>query len=119
MFEQAIAEFQSATAKSNRDPMALASLGHVYAVSGNRREAERVLDELRTMSKQRYVSPYNLALIYAGLGMKEESLTWLEKSYEVRDYRMIWLKVEPQFDSLRSDQGFIALLQRMRLPPVE
>jgi hypothetical protein len=72
-----------------------------------------MLDELKVMSKQRYVSPYNFALIYTGLGEKSQALTWLEKSYEARDNRLIWFNLEPQFDSLRSEARFADLLRRM------
>ncbi len=109
--------FRTALASSEGDPAALGSLGHAYAASGKRPEAKRCSVELREMSKQRYVSPYNIALIHTGLGEKHQALMWLEKSHEARDYRLIWLKVEPQFDSLRSDSRFTALVQRMGLGP--
>ena len=117
MYEQAIAEFQNGLSISEGDPAAVGSLGHVYAVSGNRAEAQKMLVELRERSKQRYVSPYNAALIHTGLGEKHQALMWLDKAREERDYRMIWLNVEPQFDSLRSDSRFTALVQRMGLGP--
>ncbi len=56
-------------------------------------------------------------MIYAGLGEKNQAFTWLEKAYEERASRLIWLKTEPMIDSLRSDPRFGELLRRLRFPP--
>jgi TolB-like protein/Tfp pilus assembly protein PilF len=92
-----------------------ADLGHAYAVSGNRKEAQKVMDELEELSKQRYVSSYHIALIYTGLGEKDRAFEWLEKAYEERSDLLVYLKVEPRLDSLRSDPRFADLLRRMGL----
>jgi hypothetical protein len=68
------------------------------------------------LSNRRYVSPYSIALIYTGLGEKEQAFAWLEKAYEDRSSLMIYLKVEPMLDSLRSDPRFTDLLHRIGLP---
>jgi tetratricopeptide (TPR) repeat protein len=115
MYEQAIAEFQHSLSISSRDPLAIGSLGHAYAKSAKRAEAQKLLDELKGMSEHRYVSPYAIALIYTGLGEKDQALAWLEKAYEARDGLLIWLKVEPLFDGLRSDPRFADLLRRVGL----
>jgi len=117
MTSEAIAECQKALATAGRDPSILAELGYVYAVSGQRGEAQKLATELATQSKQRYFSPLVVALLYAGLGEKDQAFVWLEKAYEARDPQMVWLKVEPQFDSLRSDTRFVALLHRLGLAP--
>ena len=90
-------------------------IGYVYAVSGRRDEAVRVLDELKGLSKQRYVSPYHIAMVYSGLGDKEQVFLWLEKAYEDRSQFMTLLKVEPKFDGLRSDPRFTDLMRRVGL----
>jgi DNA-binding winged helix-turn-helix (wHTH) protein/Tfp pilus assembly protein PilF len=92
-------------------------LAYAYAVSGQRSEAVKLLDELRDQSKQRSVSAYYIALIYAGLGEKDQAFVWLEKSYREKADGIIFLKVEPGFDGLRSDPRFHGLLQRMSLTP--
>jgi serine/threonine-protein kinase len=115
MYPQAIAEFQKGLAFV-RHPQLIASLGHVYAVTGQREEAQELLDELREISQQRYVNPYLIALIYVGLGEKGQAFAWLEKAYHERFFFLIWLKVEPRFDPLRDDPRFQDLLRRVGLP---
>ncbi len=73
------------------------------------------MHELLAISKDRYVPPYNIALVYQGLGNTPETVRWLEKAYEEKDVRMIWLGVDPKWDTLRSDPRFISILKRMGL----
>ena len=94
----------------------LASLGHAYALSGERDKANQILAELRAMSKHRYISPYLFAVVYLGLGDKDQTFAWLDKAYRDRSFYLIWLKVEPLFDSLRDDPRFADLLRRVSLP---
>lgn len=94
----------------------IATLGHAYAVSGKRNEALKVLGELQGQARQKYVSPYFIALIYTGLGEKEQAFAWLEKAYEQRHPYLILIKVEPVFDSLRSDPRFAELMRKVGLP---
>jgi Tetratricopeptide repeat len=65
--------------------------------------------------KSGQVSNYLIALTYTGLGDKDEAFKYLEKAREAREYMMLWVKIEPQLDSLRSDPRFQDLLQRMGL----
>jgi tetratricopeptide (TPR) repeat protein len=90
-------------------------LAYAYAVSGQRSESLNLLDELRKQAKQRSISAYYIALIYAGLGEKDQAFVWLEKAYKQNADGIIFLKVEPGFDGLRSDPRFHDLLRRMRL----
>jgi len=115
MYEKAIEEHQKAVASSGDAILTLASLGHAYAVSGKRAEAQKILDELNNLSKQRYVSPFRIAIIYTGLGKNDQAFAWLEKAYEERDSALNHVKVEPRFESLRSDPRFTALLKKMGL----
>jgi DNA-binding winged helix-turn-helix (wHTH) protein/Tfp pilus assembly protein PilF len=94
-------------------------LAYAYAVSGQRSEAVKLLDELREQAKQRSISAYYIALIYAGLGEKDQAFVWLERAYQENADGIIFLKVEPGFDGLRSDPRFHDLLRRMRLAPEE
>lgn len=88
-----------------------------YALAkwGKVTEARFVLKELLELSTTRYVPPYNIALVYNGLGEQENALKYLEKGFAEKDVRMVFLKVEPQWNNLRSDSRFISLLKRMRL----
>lgn len=94
-------------------------LGYAYAVAGKRDEAQKILDELKELSKQpqRYVSPFDLTIIYMGLGDKDQAFVWLEKTYEERPDILQHIKVSPRYDSLRSDPRFTDLVRRMKLAP--
>jgi TolB-like protein/Tfp pilus assembly protein PilF/tRNA A-37 threonylcarbamoyl transferase component Bud32 len=96
---------------------AKAALGHTYAVAGKQEAARKILSELVALSNRSYVSPYDIARIYAGLGDKDEALAWLEKAYQERNNYLIYLKVDPDFDPLRSDPRFDDLLHRLGFPP--
>ena len=115
MYNEAIAEFRKAIPPSEWT-LSKAGLGHVYAVSGKKSEARTVLDELKQASEQEYVPATSVALIYAGLGEKDQAFAWLEKGYEQRAFQMQWIKLEPRWDSLRSDPRFQDLIRRMGFP---
>ncbi len=117
MHEEAITEIRKAAALSAGNARVQATLGYAYAVSGRRREALGVLNELKVRSQQSYVSPYFIALIYAGLGDNDRTLDWLEKAYQERHPYLAFLKLEPVFRNLRSDPRFQELLRRVGLPP--
>jgi serine/threonine-protein kinase len=117
MYQEAIAEFQKAIELSGGSPEALSGLGHAYAVSGKRDKARQVIDELKQLSTRRYIDPALIAVIYAGLGEKDEAFRWLEKAYEDRSSWLVHAKAEPGFDPLRSDLRFTDLLRRVGLTP--
>jgi TolB-like protein/predicted Ser/Thr protein kinase len=94
-----------------------AGLGHAYAVSGKKTDAEKVLDQLKEMSTQRYVAPYNVAVIYAGLGEKDEAFSWLQRAYDERSYILpVYLNTDSRLDSLHSDLRFEELRRRVGMP---
>ena len=115
MYAEAIDQFQQGV-KLSGSPLMMSLLGHAYAASGKRSEAQRILAEL-DQQKQRYVSPYTIATIYAGLGEKDQAFKWIEKAYEERDIWLMNLKVDPVLKNLRSDPRFGNLLQRIGLIP--
>jgi TolB-like protein/Tfp pilus assembly protein PilF len=111
--DAAIVEFQKARAL-NDDPAVLGMLGRAYGLSGNRMEAEKMLDQLKELSKQRYVAAYSFALVYLGLGDKNEALHWLEQSYQDRAGSDIgYIRVDPLLDPLRGDPRFEALAEKI------
>jgi adenylate cyclase len=114
-YEEAIAEFQEAMTLSKEFLVARAWLGHAYAASGEIEKAMKVINELKELSKNEYVSPYYIASIYAGLDQKDKAFQCLEEAYEKSDTYMIYLKVDPSVDSLRSDPRFTELLKRIGL----
>jgi len=117
MYDQAIVGFKKGIALRGGTEwsFSMSGLGHVYGVSGKKAEARAVLDELKQMSRQEYVPADSIALIYAGLGEKDQAFTWLEKAYDEHAFKMAWLKVEPEWDSLRSDPRFADLVRRVGL----
>jgi tetratricopeptide (TPR) repeat protein len=94
----------------------IAWLGEAYAAAGYRDEAQKVLQQLEELSKQRYVTPYGRARIYAALGETDETFKWLESAYQQRANWMVLLKVDPCFDDFRSDPRFQDLMRRMNFP---
>jgi len=109
----AIGEYQKAR-QLDDDPAILGLLAHTYAASGNKTEALAMLNQLKELSKQRYVSAYGFALAHLGLGDKEEALRWLEQSYEDRAGSDIgWIRVDPLLDPLRGDPRFEALAEKI------
>lgn len=114
MYDHAIAEFHRAEELSG-ELWASVELAHAYAASDRKDEVEKILDEMTGHPERGNVSPFHLAIIYAGLGEKEPAFEWLEKAYEQRNHGLVELKVEPMLDSLRSDPRFTDLLRRIGL----
>ncbi len=115
LYGEAIAELQIAANVTLDNPAMLASLGRAHALAGHTSEAETLLAQLQERSKQSYVPPYNIGVIYAGLGQKKEALACLEKSYEEHSIWLIFLKCFAAFDSLRQEPGFVDLMRRLGL----
>jgi TolB-like protein/DNA-binding winged helix-turn-helix (wHTH) protein/Flp pilus assembly protein TadD len=117
MYKETIRHLQTALVLSQRSPDRLAALGHAYAVFGKKAKAQKVLEELRLLSKRRFVSAYDFAILYAGLGEKDQAFGWLEKAYEERSFSLVMsLKAEPRLDNLQSDPRFQDLVRRVGLP---
>jgi serine/threonine protein kinase/tetratricopeptide (TPR) repeat protein len=114
MNEEGIAELEKAVAIFPGN-FSLAYLGSGYAVAGRRPEAQKVLDRLNEIAKEKYVPAFHRAIVYAGLGEKDKAFEWLEKGYEERF--IVSMKVDPVYDPLRSDPRFADLLRRMNLQP--
>lgn len=115
-FEEGVTELREAATDSSQEDSVMAALGYAYALSGGNGDSQDILNGLKEQSRSRYVSPYLIALICAGLGKKGEAFKWLDEAYKQRDSELPWIGVEPMFDSLRSDPRFHDLLRRMNLP---
>ena len=118
MLNEAIQEFQLFATLSGNTPLATASIANALARSGNRRGALRALNELIVLSNQKHVPAICFALVYIGLGDRDEAVTRLEEAYKERSDFLLVLSVDPLFDGLRSDPRFQDLLRRMKLPDV-
>ena len=115
----ALTEFDTAFQLSEGNTEALSLKGYTMAVMGRRREAEQVMRTLLETARTRFVPPYNVALLYAGLGDSDAAHEWLEKGRLSRDVHMVFLTVEPKWDALRGQPSFQSLLQRCGLPLLE
>lgn len=116
MYAEAITTFHKSVELST-SPLMLASLGHAYAIAGRRGEAQKILVQLDNLSKERYVSAYDRAAIYVGLGDSEQALAWLERAYQEHSQFMIYINTDPRFDSVRNKARFQELVRRLKLPP--
>jgi tetratricopeptide (TPR) repeat protein len=112
MYPEAIAAFQDSV-RLSKDDVVISSLGNALAVAGKKKDALRALDDLQRISKERHVSPYSYALLYVGLRDKDRAFEWLERAYAERSPKVVYLKVEPQLDVLRSDPRFDNLTKKM------
>lgn len=110
--KEAIAIFRELL-KLNDAPMFLASLGYAYAIGKRAAEARKVLSDLRSQSKQRYVSAYHKGMIHFALGNKCDVFSYLEIAYEERCETMTWLKVDPAFDGIRTHLRFENLMRKV------
>ncbi len=115
-FAEAIESFQGAIDLGGGHALPIADLGYVYAIAGKRAEALDVLAELEAMAEKGYVSPYTMATIHVGLGEFDAAFTRLEEAYRKRSRSLVWLNVAEEYDGLRSDPRFQALLKRIGLP---
>jgi len=114
---EAIPEFKKAVEFSEGDTDPVAALAFAYAAVGNSSEAQKILGELQRQSKTRYVSPYMIGVICAGLGHKDRTFEFLEKSYDEKSTDLAYfIKDDWCLDGLRSDPRFAELLRRMALP---
>ncbi len=114
MYEEAIAEIQRAVDLSGGWPKH--DLAYAYAMAGKRDDARKILHELIEDSKRGVVELSGIARIYAALGETDQAFGWLEKAYEDHEQWLVALKVDPMFDSLRSDPRFRELVRRMNFP---
>jgi serine/threonine-protein kinase len=117
MYEKAIEECQRAVNLSGNDLNRAVGLARAHALAGNKAAARKALKELRARAIRSYVPPSLFAQIHLSLGEKKQGLAWLETAYADRDVYLAQLKVEPAFDSVRSDPGFRDLMRRLGLPP--
>ena len=115
-YEEALAEMLKARPLA-KGPRQLARIGAVYGAAGKRDEAIKILEEVKGLTGKRYDLGTHIAAIYAALGDKDQAFAWLDNAYEAHTFVLIELKVNPMFDTLRSDPRFVDLLGRMRLAP--
>ncbi len=116
MYQEAIAELEKAVTLSGGSPVYMASLAHAYGVAGRRVRAKKLCDDLRNLSRQRYVSSYDLALASLGMGETDKTFKLLAQAVEERSPRAAFLAVDPRFDGVRIDARFKELMNRIGQP---
>jgi TolB-like protein/Tfp pilus assembly protein PilF len=115
--EKAIDHLLDALNRGQQSPQVRAMLGYAYAVAGNRAEAQKVLQKLEALAPDHFGLAYLIACIYAALGDKDQAFEWLGKARAAREFRLIWIKVDPMMENLRKDPEFASVLKEMGLPP--
>lgn len=118
-YEEAVEAANSARELMSGSVFSLLVQGQVLASAGMREETENILKTLEKLSERQFVSPYHTALIYAFLNEKEKALDLLEKCLTTSEAWLVWLGVEPAFDSLRSDARFEAVLKHTKNPMLQ
>jgi serine/threonine-protein kinase len=107
---EAIDEFKRAVELEKDNAETWSGLGHAYALSGNRAEAQKIIDHLKEVSAHSWVAPYSIAVIQAGLGQKDQAFAALEQAYKDRSYYLpTYLATDSRLDGLRSDPRFAEL----------
>ncbi|TMC13627.1 MAG: hypothetical protein E6J33_12655 [Chloroflexi bacterium] len=117
--EKAVAEFKKAVEidpkESPLHTFLIAGLGQAYASAGMRSDAEQILRRLLDKTKQPYVSPFDIALIYIALGEKDTAFAWLNKAVAERSTFLVYSKWEPRLNPMRSDPRFGEMLKKIGL----
>jgi serine/threonine protein kinase/tetratricopeptide (TPR) repeat protein len=117
MYDEAIAEMGKVVNRGPLPPAVKGIIGYAYAKGGKRAEAQKVLDELTAQAPGRFAFALPIARIHAALGDYDAAFDWLRKSCDERDSQIVWVKVDPTLDDLRSDPRFTQILKDMGLPP--
>jgi len=115
MVKEAIGEFQKASTLSGGSPIMMMSLGHAYAISGRKKDAQELLAQLVSLSNEKYVPAVYMMAIAAGLGDKDGAFRWLNQAVQDRCDYVVYLRKEPGLDNLRSDPRFVEVMRRIGL----
>lgn len=113
--EEALPVLRKAVVDSKNRPFARAALAHALAVNGQREEALTILQQLQNLPRTTYVSAYDIAAVYAGLGDADQTFAWLEKAKTERSAFLIFINWDPRFDELRSDPRYARLARELKL----
>ena len=115
-FTEALAALRRSDELLKDNLVVKADLAHALAVSGRKADAEEALRNLLAISHTRYVNPFEIGLIYIGLGQSEEAFQWLNRAYKERSDLVVYLRVDPRLDPVRSDPRFQEMVRRMNFP---
>lgn len=112
-YSEALEEFERARKSSRENSETIAMIGYAQGLAGETAKARATLAELKSLARQRYIPPVNIAVIHLGLGERDKAFACLEKAFHDRDVRLSFMKVDPKWDPWRTDPRFIAVLQRL------
>ena len=112
-YDEAIGEFRKAIEFAGGANEPVTQLGYVLAKSGRREQAKETLEELKVSATKNYVPAYNFAVIYNGLGDKEQALKYLEKSFQEREVQITFIKIDTRWNEVHDDPRFQNLMQRL------
>ena len=115
-YAEAAAELATARQTSQGNSLTVSVNGYAAALAGDAAGARAAIEELRSAATRHYIPPQTVALVYAGLGQRDEAFAWLDKAFEEHDVHLSYLKADPQWAPLRADPRFAALLRRIGLP---
>ena len=113
MFKEAFSVIDKVNPMIRNTPRLISARAYVSAKSGETEAAHQAIEWLLEMSAQSYVSPFDIAIIFAGLSDVEQTLLWLENAFDERSVLMPFLKCDPYFDAARTDSRFQNLLRRV------
>ncbi len=116
IYKEAVAALSKAALFSDNNPASLGSLGFTYGGAGEEKLARAMLADLEEMAQERYVSPFNMAIVHLGLGEKDKAIEKLEEGYRLRSRSMAWLNVDTRLEPLRGDPRFQSLLLKIGFP---
>ena len=114
-YDQGLAQIEKAVTLEKNNPMALSALGWAYGIADREKEAQQILDCLTEMSRERYISGFLFAKIYAGLGDKDRAFEYLNKAYQQRAMSLALILTDETVENLRSDPRFMELLKKISL----
>lgn len=116
MYPEAIAQYKKALEVAVDWPVALAAIGNVYGESGDEVNAQKILDDLNSLSSEKFVTEYGIALVYASMNKKEQAFLWLNKAFDERSNWLVWLKTDPRWARIETDKRFQEMVNRVGLP---
>ena len=118
MYKEAVNKYKKTITMSNRWPVAYAALGNVYGIMGEKSNAVQVLDTLNILKKNKFITSYGVALVYAGTGDEENAFKWLNLAYYERSNWLVWLRTDPRWGSIRNKRRFEELVEKIGLPRI-
>ncbi len=118
MFREALEEYNRILKNNINWSVALAAVGYIYGITGQKQEAKKILDTMIRLSSTRYMTPYGIALVYASLNDKENAFKCLDQAYADRANWLVWLKLDPRWRLLYDDKRYAALVKKVGLPQV-